>query len=593
MIKLLNRTNIKDAVALSQIALAAAALGLVGATLLWQVFHHFLSPIHDDIFDRLRYYRAVQDGFSQVLSYLVTGHNEHRIFTTRLVEILDEYIFSGREYLQVILSNLIQLGCAVLCFSRMRKNDDGVIGALFLFSVLALCFINPNFFYTLVVPFQIQHAIMTLLVIGAALLCSAPASDSPPPGIETRFILMLLLLALVATFTLANAPVILISAASASLVARRPKSTTLILMTAAALHTLVMLVTTAKVATTTNDIGLLFKFGFLYWGSPFLRFEPWPAPFATWATSYELATALGAIVFATAVIFGLLRLLKPGLGGTVALFGFAILVAVIVTGFAAGHSRATTGLLEAANKKYASFAALGWVGVLAILVGICRQTSKTSLSTNLVLAGFAALVLPLSLSAYPRETRVWQKMIDRNWEAVSAAAMGVNAKIWLPELYTDGQNLKAYLDFVEPKRRGLYSFFPFRWGDDVKTVLASRFEVRCRSQVGTLDLINPVDLADVFQGPGKAAKVSGWTWMTDEHAVPQMIVAADAQNHIVGAALVTRRGEKADEWLGQRFSENLEWWGFARLTEAAPYSFYALSADNRKFCSLGHVGDVR
>ena len=81
---------------LAPMVLGTIALTLVAATLLWQADHHFLTPIYDDIFDRLRLYGSLSKA-TNFLRYMISGHNEHRILTTRLIALIDEFCFSGQN----------------------------------------------------------------------------------------------------------------------------------------------------------------------------------------------------------------------------------------------------------------------------------------------------------------------------------------------------------------------------------------------------------------------------------------------------------------------------------------------------------------
>jgi hypothetical protein len=91
------------------------AATLVVATLAWQLNHYFAMPVYDDIFDRLRLYRTLPN-LSALMQYFISAHNEHRIFTTRLFICIDEFIFSGREYTQVIMTNGLQLSSAYMAY---------------------------------------------------------------------------------------------------------------------------------------------------------------------------------------------------------------------------------------------------------------------------------------------------------------------------------------------------------------------------------------------------------------------------------------------------------------------------------------------
>ena len=165
--------------------------------------------------------------------------------------------------------------------------------------------------------------------------------------------------------------------------------------------------------------------------------------------------------------------------------------------------------------------------------------------------------------------------------------------IYLHDIYTDESELKQYIGYAEPRNRGIFSYFPFRWGDEAKIVLATRRPMDCRGVVERVDPIPAQDLTHLFQSPGTPEVISGWAWMDKNHEPPETIIAVDARDRIVGLARMTRASASAEEWLGQKFNQNVGWFGFARLIEPSALSFFALSADGKGYCALGHLGSVR
>src|SRR5271166_3700213 len=238
-------------------AMAAALVAIiVAATVRWQWRHSFAMPIYDDLFDRLRFYNAMK-GAQEFLTYLISTHNEHRITTTRLIAIADELFFSGREHTQVIATDILQFASAYLVYrvfiADLGRNVEASRRLFIGFSILLL-FVNPNFFYTLVVPFQIQHAIMALLVIIASSLMSRAATFDMPVSGQIHLVSCLVAIAAVATFTLGNAPAILISAAATAVILRCRPAIVVTLVVLAFAHTAIILTTTAGVGAKALDV---------------------------------------------------------------------------------------------------------------------------------------------------------------------------------------------------------------------------------------------------------------------------------------------------------------------------------------------------
>lgn len=582
----------------AKIALSFCAFVLIAATINFEAHHLFAMPTYDDMFDKLRMYRAgTSAGERSFVDYLLSAHNEHRILTTRLLALLDEVVFWGRELVQVFAAHILQFASSLLAlyaFCRAEGRALPLGSRVLLFAALVLLFVNPNFLYTLVDPFQVQHAIMeTLCVLAALVIGVASGQEDGPTPRDVRFFGSLLGLAVVATFTLGNAPVILLAAAAAAVVLRWRASTTLVLIALAIVHLALVVATTASIGENSHDIASVLKFTLIYLGAPFSRFDPWPGVYVTYWSSSAFAMAAGVVVLATGVVFGIARLVKPGLGGSLAIFGLVLLMIVVATGLAGGVSRAHFGVLEGGSKKYASFAALGWVGSLAIYVALLRAWAGSRL-----LAAEAApivallLLLPLGAVGYERETRLWAKETDRVWEAAIAVAFEVNSAAAMQDIYQPPEDIADYVKIVKPLGRGVFANLRFHWGQDLAPLLQKMHATTCRGSAQDLTPIPEGDQAKVFDAPGTPAKISGWTWMDSDRAPAPMVIAVDPTNRIVGLGRTTRPGEIAEEWLSQKMGRDVGWFGYARIDQT-PLRFYAISRNGRHYCDLGEIGDVR
>jgi len=577
---------------------ATVAFILAAMTLAWQLGHHFTTLYQDEIFDQLRFFRA-DSGFASLLKYLTRAHNEHRIMTSRLVFMADDYFFRGRLWAQVIVTTTLQMISCYISYRVAARLPGGThyrpAERALLFTTCLILFINPNLFYTLLVPFQVAHAIMAFLVILAALLIAC-ASEWRQTGANSAAILSgLILLAIVATLTLGNAPVILLAALAAAVILQWPLRVAVAIGALAALHTALILITTKSVGSPAFHPLAMVKFSLLYLGAPFLRFEAWPAPYATWQSSPYLAATFGAVMPATAIAFAVLRRARPGLGGRLGVFGFMILVVVIITAIAAAHSRAQFGILEGASRKYASFSALGWLGAIAVAFSVVRDLVHLPYRPEMLVLGAALVVLlPLTMRGYSRETRIWHSMIDSNRESALAEFMHINNRGRLEFLYPDEKGVAEFIDDIERSRLGVFSEFPFRLGDDAAAFLAARTQGTCRGEVQTLSPLPPSDSYNIFaNAPGTQFSVSGWAWMDGDEAPPQTVIVADRNGHIAGVASTTQTGSRAEDWLGQKLPGDVGWFGFARLTDATGAKFYALSNDLKTYCALGTVGNWR
>ncbi|EIF28183.1 hypothetical protein BCh11DRAFT_03565 [Burkholderia sp. Ch1-1] len=573
---------------------AVLSLCVVWMTLAWETKNIFAVPMYDDMFDHQRMHHAFS-GVKQFLAYMVSPHNEHRIFTTRVISFLDERFLSGREYGQVIATNVLQIAAAVVSWIAFLKSGitKNAYLKLALLGPLLLFFINPNFLYTLIYPFQLQHAFMACICIVGALVISDASANTDNLG-HRRLLAYLLLLALIATLTLGNAPVVLIAAAGTAIVLRWKPSLVALLLGLAIAHVILILLITPTTGTKSYNVIQILKFALMYWGSPFIRLDAWPASFVTWTASPYLAGLCGAVVLATTVAFAIARFIRPGLGGRLAVFGLVLLIVIVVTGLAAGLARAQFGILEAANKKYASFAGLGWLGVYAVASGVLFDASERRRrfeGATMVIA--LAIMLSFALSGLNHEMRLWEKARNRNWESALAGFMQINDRNEIRLLDENEIEAAQYMQFAREHNLGIFSYFPFRWGDSAPAFLAARSESSCRGGVETVGSIPNNQSEKIFDVPGTPVTISGWAWMTDDHSPARTVIAVDETNQIVGVATNTRTSAAAEEWLGQKFEQNLGWFGYARTTQWQSLRFYALSKSGESFCALGPVGNVR
>ncbi|MEX3967949.1 hypothetical protein AB4Y42_38100 [Paraburkholderia sp. EG286B] len=574
---------------------AVIAACVVLQTIFWEARNLFAVPWYDDMFDHTRMHHAMVS-FREFMSYMISPHNEHRIFTTRVISFLDERFLSGREYGQVLVTHLLQVGAALITWLAFIKSGifEGRYLRIALLPTILLFFVNPNFLYTLIIPFQLQFGFMACICVTAAFVVSqASTIEKPTVRDKAKLVCALLALAIVATFTLGNSPVVLLASAATAVVLRWKRSISAILIVLAVAHVAIMLAITPATGSRTHDPILILKFSLMYLGGAFTRVDPWPGNFLTWSDSPYVAAICGVFVFATAACFAIARFLRPGLGGRLATFGFMLLTIVIITSLAGGLARAQFGILEALNKKYASFSALSWIGACAVLSGVAFNTQgprrrfiPASIATALV------LVLAFTLHGANREERLWAKARNATWEAALAGFVQVNDRDELHMLDDRESEVPEYMHYASARNISVFSYFPFRIGDDAGSFLAARKEISCKGEVESVSPISK-NSPRYFDVAGSPAAIAGWAWMTDEHKPATTVIAVDGTNHIVGAARSTRRSARAEEWLAQTFDQNLGWYGYARPVSWQDVKFYALSSSGKQFCSLGTLGSRR
>ncbi|HTZ35213.1 MAG TPA: hypothetical protein VMB84_04255 [Stellaceae bacterium] len=591
------RRGLDELATIGKVLSGGAAVALVVMLLCWESAHPFAIAEYDDIFDHLKLYQAIAD-WPSYWAYLWTPHNEHHILTTRMIATLDLFFDRDREYWQPVAANLCMVAAALLACRAYAagtgRTDAALVDRFWVFAAITLFFINPNFLSTLLYPFQVQWAIAGLLCVAAAFVVArVPPGGPARPAACIGLVVSLLAIATLASLTLANAPVILIGAAAAALVLRWRWPLVALLAVLAVLHTVVMLRWNVPVGSLSTDPLGIAKFALVFLGSPFLRLPEYgsgftyPMPQATWWGSFHLALYSGIAIVAVALAGAVLALRRPGWGGRTMAFGLTLLAIVGATALASGPSRLQFGLMEAATRKYASFAALAWVGALMVAAGAVRQKWGPRHALNaLPVAAVLLVVLPLSLIGYRRETLIWRYAADRSWEDAVAAFVHVDDKQFLAGIFSPPPALREYIDDLERHGNGVFSLYRFRWGDDVAPLLRGRIMVPCLGVAETPVLLQPADRDGMFDDPGARFRISGWSWF-DGAGPAATLVAVDRHDRIVGLARTTRSSTAAATALGQDFDRDVGWFGFARLDTPDVLRFVALSPDRRRYCLLG------
>ena len=580
-----------------QLGLGLAALLIVALVFVWEGQHSYGIAAYDDIYDKLKLYRTSGNTlatFRQVFAL----HNEHRIATTRALMVADEWWDGGRETIPIIVSNALQCLGALLCSFAVLRRFSGRLPAsgeaLFLGGLISLMFVNPNLLETLDLPFQVQHAIMGFLAVLTA--WQVAASVDGPRGTRAAYLLLarLVALAVVASVTLGNAPVLLMAAFVAAVLFRWGWWVALALGVLAVVHAALTVATTPGVGAATRDLGAILDFTVVYLGSPFLRIMAWPAGAVTWAAPMLLAKVAGSVVLALPSAFALLQVFAPRRGRALAAFGFTLCAVVIVTGLAAGYARSQFGVEAASDKKYASFAALSWVGCLVLAIALARESPRLMrpFAAGVVLASYL-VVLPASIVALDREEGIWGDFMNRNWLAATAVFAGVGDRYALQAIYSEPPLLLEYATDIETRGRGVFARYSFRMGDPLSAITARAVEVPCRSEVEGVDAVQGDDLAYPVKVQATPLKVRGWTWMTSLREPADAVVVVDAQDRVAGLAHAISVSPRAALWLSQLSVQQLGWAGYAVSDAVHDLRYFAISHDGKAFCVLGKQGDVR
>lgn len=581
------------------LTIAFIAVSLSVATIGFVIWNHMGMPLYDDVYDQGAFHVALAEGWKSLLRYLVSQHNEHRVFTTRLLMIADTWLFQGKEYIQIAVSMALHCLIAVLIFRFMflrKRPSISIVDGLLFFATLLLLSLNPNYVYTFLVPFQVQHTISAILCVLAAILVGTASEEQNGPVLtDVRFFVPLVLLAGIATLTLGNSPAIFLGAACCSIVFRWRLPTTALLMFLGIVHVTLVLATTKSVGTTTSNLAEIVQFLVFYLGSPLFRFTLWPGTVESFWTSPVLANVTGSAVLFIAVCYSVARFLKPQLGGRDGAAGLALMSFVVATGMAAAYSRAQFGILEAGNKKYSSFACLGLIAALMIVTSILkdRETHRSWIALRRLYVFVLLFLIPMSYVGYLRETEIWQKASERSWEAAIGVVMKINSRPIKESIASPLDEFERYVNQVEPSGLGPFSSIEYHWGQNLSPVLASMSQTECRGSFEMITAIPESEKQQYFEVTGYPATIGGWSWIPATRSPATTVVAIDSDNKVVGVAKTTRTSQAAEEWLGQKFHTRMGWHGFARAKNLTAIKLIALDDTKRLYCELDPLGSTK
>ncbi len=565
-------------------AVFTAALTLVAQTIVFVSGHQYAVPIFDGIFDKLRM-NAWLDGETSPWAYFFAHHNEHVITTTRLVSTIDYFLFDGQERLQVAISFACQAAIAFIVTWQLWSPEDRprylVAGTL---GILLLAAVNGNFLYTFLIPFQVQHAIAALIVTISAFAISRIETLSP------RGVLPVLLCAALLSITVGSGPSILLAMFVIAVVQRWGWKEVVFTGVLAAAHLAFTLATTPTTGSRSFSPVEITEFVAVYLGSPMTRLDAWPAPLLVDLPHVWRVLLIGGFVMMAGAAFFVVRLFRPRFGGRLGTFGLSLFGIVAVTGLAAAISRAQFGVFEGGSKKYASFAVLGWIAVFVMAWASCNAVLIGKSWRPWLVAGLAAIILPLSYLGFASESSIWEKAVGRNWEAASAAWSSSDLTGPLGDLYRDWPQLAKFLFHERSHGKGLYGIFPASYVQPANEILGSRTEVTCRGEVQTVAPAGG-EHPGVFNENGTLVTTEGWA-VLDGHSQPAFVLAVDTNGHIDGVAPFSRSSSRAEEWLGQSAS-HAGWFGYARVPSVSGLTFFVLTNDGHGYCLLGGAGNVR
>ncbi|AVO45519.1 hypothetical protein C6569_10835 [Phreatobacter cathodiphilus] len=499
-------------------SILAASLGLCLYSL--AVVAVYVSPVlYWDQWEMAK--RAATDPGSLLsLRYLLEHHNEHVIATSKLLFLIDYYVFEYTGYVLVAgvlaLNVLLATLMARLTFPEPRRRRERLAAAC----VYGAVMLSLAQWENLTIGFQTQFPLVILFAILAIFAATGTSRFGGTVGDVARWAVSAIL-AIGAIVSMGNGIALVFSfALLAVLLGRRRRWLGFALL---GLLIVAFVPFVVRGGPPLGDAALrtpvnLVLFAVAMIGGPF-------------TPSFPLALVLGTL--ALAGFCGLAwSLARPWWRGEEVDVAQARLAAIGVfllgTAAAAAWGRVTLGLEAALSSRYATPMLMLWLVVVAGLArSACRTLGDRSLAMPVVATLLVALVIAATTSLRPENFGKIRAQNERLTRAATFLLWNVPSEGEMVSLYPHPAMITAAVDHLRQARLNLFS--P-RWGVAAKP-----------DQMP--DDLRPGSLAACPSGAVEsAARVSadGWSvtgWITDRglQRLPEWVVATDSSARIIGA----------------------------------------------------------
>lgn len=527
-------------------SLARAAATLVSVAVILNTCR-YVARYHDsmafwDFWNWIEDYRRFVEGQYHFLD-LFNFHNEHRIFTTRLVLFADAMFCDMNGWLPLVVNLLLlaALGAMLHLLARRPEDRNAVMPCLFFIAAtLSICSVN-----NLIGPFQVQFALTLTFVTGTAAALALATRPTATPRHAAAFLALGVLCFCLACFSMAGG---MLAAPSMVLLLllRRAKAAYVLIFAASAslavflyLHDF-QLVTPRALPLSGQGIPLFrLKFVLRFLGGALGAYENWP-------------TLLGAVLlFAAAAVLALQVWQRWGRGEAVR-GGDAALIAisffVVANAAAAAAARAGEGMPASVYPRYAILSVVIALCITALVAprlaelsrcreGIAVSRARRIAGAVLVLTAIGALILINSARSYTIFART-----QSAWLASVGQALRANADDGAPFNLVSFRSLAEEaptIRFLRAHRLNMFAplFDPPAWvGARLRAANPTRLP-RC---AGTIDQAVGLD-ATRFMLSGWLAdaadrRTADWVGVVGPDApigtpVPADIRRSDVRNH--------------------------------------------------------------
>jgi hypothetical protein len=485
------------------VLLAGLSAGIASAYIVISTY----SPLPH--WDEWALFDHLATGNAWSLTWLWAQHNEHRIFVTKLLFLIDVQFFHGTQIFLLTSIFLVQLlQAALLSFSLWTlghiRGSAWRVGT----GLIAYCILCPTQQENLIWGFQSQFvipaAMATLSILSLLMFCKHATEQ------RRVFLWISIAAAAVATWSLANGMLLWAILLLVVILLREKLSTILLLIAVAAANVSLYFfhyhrpTPESDIAISSRSVVEILRYIAVYLGSTWVRHS-----------SGWLAVVLGTIGICAGLIT-VLRVLRQRGTRSMLMFELSLLMLLcILTATITASGRLHLGLEQATASRYQTFALLFWCSLgLALMLQVSRNPAKLNL--------FSAFLLALMLGF---ATQVRLPLIDAQWHqhrltGISQVLLtGVHDPAVLADGYPDPQVVLRAAQYMREHRLSIFAGDTYsRLGQPLDNVYRLAPASECSGYISSAQVL-PAD-----DGPG--LRIMGYAWDRESSRPASKIIAA-------------------------------------------------------------------
>ncbi|QXP85929.1 hypothetical protein [Methylococcus sp. Mc7] len=508
----------------------------------------------------------LSNGPGLTITNIFQQHNEHRVPLTHLVDLLDIWIFGGRNLFHfcvavsataLLAATVGRLAIAATRFSKSKKINiySLVFGILFSQPQLEI------FFW----PFTIGNILSNLFVVLTFAILTQAGGSNP------YLLMCAILTGVLAVFGLASGLLVWPLGVMILIATERRISISLLTWIIAAI--------------------LVFSWYF----HDYTRPEHHASPVITLTEHFFDFTAfalllLGSLVGAhgvaiSAAVGGVIStLIASAVNRAVTSFmtlsrGFLALIAIMIfcclSAVAAAGSRINFGLEHALISRYSTISALALVSVIAFQFGNSPPDARTE-TLSKIATSVLILVILATISMIPTRNIEWfedtSARLKSNAIAMALHIDDVPMRYWNPTIQSEVANA---IKLLEARRLSVFHDNTY----DIGIRISARYRV-----VRSSRCVGRVDSVDQLPDERGAQRIKGWAWLKDSQRRADRIALADANGRIIGwASSGWTRTDVPEIIMPDRRSG---WLGYARGNLPASVLAFAVNDNTGTACLI-------